>query len=216
MGTVGGSQISVLRDLRPVGFLQTLNDCFPFVSMEHVVRADLRIILQERVSNFRIELFDFRERRMPRLRRQRGQDPDRGTRMFFDSRARLPSALTFMRARSGSSEKPEKGNMSGRTTIGYGVYGSTVIPMTNETVTETVGSTARAQKGVDVNWTRLEAVVGLGAVLTSFIWFLGMPTGMAVGVGFGIVLLLDVGRSLIIESSKPERTQLGGQEAVSH
>lgn len=81
--------------------------------------------------------------------------------------------------------------------------------MTGENTTETVVQTPQGQKIFDVNWTRVEGVLGIGALLTSFIWFLGMPTGMAIGVGFGIILVLDLVRALIFNSSQSDQTDLG-------
>lgn len=69
--------------------------------------------------------------------------------------------------------------------------------MTDEATTETTVQTPRGRKPFNINWLRVEGVLGVGALLTSFIWFLGMPTGMAIGVGFGIVLVLDVVRALL-------------------
>lgn len=85
--------------------------------------------------------------------------------------------------------------------------------MTDETTAEPVVQTLQGRKISDVNWTRVEGVLGVGALLTSFIWFLGMPTGMAIGVGFGIVFVLDVVRALIFTSSQ---TDLGTTEVTRH
>lgn len=84
--------------------------------------------------------------------------------------------------------------------------------MSDENKVETISSTTHVREGLDVNWTRLEGIVAIGALLTSFIWFLGMPTGMAIGVGFGIVLLLDFIRHLIFGPSRPERSNLNTQK----
>ncbi len=86
--------------------------------------------------------------------------------------------------------------------------------MTDETTTETVVQTPQWRKTFGVNWTRVEGVLGVGALLTSFIWFLGMPTGMAIGVGFGIVLVLDVVRALIFNSSRRDRSEFGTSESA--
>lgn len=73
--------------------------------------------------------------------------------------------------------------------------------MTDNTANETLaGRTAR-----HVNWTRVEGIVGGGALLTSFLWFLGMPIGMAIGVGFGVLLLLDFVRALLFGASPADR-----------
>lgn len=88
--------------------------------------------------------------------------------------------------------------------------------MTEETPTETVVQTPERWKMIDVNWTRVEGVIGVGALLTSFIWFLGMPTGMAIGVGFGIVLVLDVVRALIFGSSRPSPSEPSTTEFTQH
>lgn len=66
--------------------------------------------------------------------------------------------------------------------------------------------------GDTVNWTRLEGVVAVGALLTSFIWFLGMPTGMAIGIGFGTVLLLDFLRSMLFDEARTDRADLTARE----
>jgi hypothetical protein len=55
---------------------------------------------------------------------------------------------------------------------------------------------------------RVEGVLAVGALLTSFIWFLGMPTGMAIGVGFGLVFLLDFIRALIFDSARSSGSRL--------
>lgn len=75
--------------------------------------------------------------------------------------------------------------------------------MTDETESETVPKNAPRWNVKDIPWTRVEGVLAVGALFTSFIWFLGMPTGMAIGVGFGTVLLLDFIRSLIFGPSLP-------------
>lgn len=79
--------------------------------------------------------------------------------------------------------------------------------MTDENMTETVAKTSYELERFDINWIRVEGVLGIGALITSFIWFLGMPTGMAIGVGFGIVLFLDFIRSLIFGSSRSNRSE---------
>ena len=88
--------------------------------------------------------------------------------------------------------------------------------MTDETTTETAAQTPRGRKTFNINWTRVEGVLGVGALLTSFIWFLGMPTGMAIGVGFGIILVLDVIRALIFSPSRREHSDLGTPEFSRH
>ncbi|WP_306059379.1 hypothetical protein [Natronococcus wangiae] len=67
-----------------------------------------------------------------------------------------------------------------------------------------------------VNWTRLEGIVAVGVLLTSFVWFLGMPTGMAIGVGFGIVLLLDFVRSLLFDTGRKESAEVRTRESPSN
>lgn len=84
--------------------------------------------------------------------------------------------------------------------------------MTDENVSETVAKSSHRQGRFNINWTRIEGVLGVGALITSFIWFLGMPTGMAIGVGFGIVLLLDFIRSLIFDSARSDRFEHGTQK----
>lgn len=79
--------------------------------------------------------------------------------------------------------------------------------MDTEDTQEIMHRTADARHELGVNWTRLEGVVGLGALVTSFLWFLGMPAAMAIGVGFGAIFLLDVARYTIFVSSK--RSQRG-------
>lgn len=74
--------------------------------------------------------------------------------------------------------------------------------MTDESMTETTGKNSSGQAIFGIPWTRVEGVLAVGALLTSFIWFLGMPTGMAIGVGFGLVLLLDFIRALIFDSAR--------------
>ncbi len=74
--------------------------------------------------------------------------------------------------------------------------------MTDNNLEERVSNTTHVRKGYDVNWTRLEGVVAVGTLLASFMWFLGMSIGMAIGFGFGIVLLLDFIRELIFGSSR--------------
>ncbi|WP_129116090.1 hypothetical protein [Halegenticoccus tardaugens] len=69
-------------------------------------------------------------------------------------------------------------------------------------MTETTRKNVPGQVLFDAPWTRVEGVLAVGALLTSFIWFLGMPTGMAIGVGFGLVLLLDFFRALIFDSAR--------------
>lgn len=88
--------------------------------------------------------------------------------------------------------------------------------MTDETTAETVAAHDTERRGIDVPWTRVEGVVAVGALLTSFIWFLGMPTGMAIGVGFGTVLLVDFIRALIFGSSRSDRDTLGVREIARH
>ncbi len=83
--------------------------------------------------------------------------------------------------------------------------------MPDENSAETVFNPA-AHEGSNVNWTRIEGVVGVGALLTSFLWFLGMPTGMAIGIGFGTILLLDFIRQLLFGSSRAEHTHLSTPE----
>lgn len=80
--------------------------------------------------------------------------------------------------------------------------------MTNQNMAEHQEKAVDLRRSVGVNWNRLEGVLAVGALLTSFIWFLGMPTGMAIGVGFGIVLLLDFARSLIFDSASSDRSRL--------
>lgn len=84
--------------------------------------------------------------------------------------------------------------------------------MTDETMAETVAENPSRRTTIGISWTRVEGVLAIGALLTSFIWFLGMSTGMAIGVGFGIVLLLDFIRALIFESSQSDRANLSMQE----
>lgn len=93
---------------------------------------------------------------------------------------------------------------------------NTLHTMTNETKTEIHSGSASGRTGLDVRWTRVEGVLAVGALLTSFIWFLGMPTGMAIGVGFGLVLLLDFIRALIFESPPPDQNHLGTSELTRH
>lgn len=88
--------------------------------------------------------------------------------------------------------------------------------MTDESTTKTVAQTSQGWKIFDVNWIRVEGILGIGALITSFIWFLGMPTGMAIGVGFGLVLVLDVIRSLIFDSSQSDRSDLNRPEFTRH
>lgn len=88
--------------------------------------------------------------------------------------------------------------------------------MTDETTTETVAQTSQGRRTSDVDWTRVEGVLGVGALLTSFVWFLGMPTGMAIGVGFGIILVLDVIRALIVGSSRSDRSELSTLDSTRH
>lgn len=88
--------------------------------------------------------------------------------------------------------------------------------MPDESTIEAVAQTSQGWKTFDVNWTRVEGVLGTGALITSFIWFLGMPTGMAIGVGFGLVLVLDVIRSLIFDSSQSDRSDLNRPEFTRH
>lgn len=76
--------------------------------------------------------------------------------------------------------------------------------MTNEHTEDTNPKSAHVSRDYTVNWTRLEGILAVGALLTSIIWFLGMPTGMAIGVGFGIVLLLDFLRSLIFDAARTD------------
>lgn len=85
-------------------------------------------------------------------------------------------------------------------------------PMTDENTARTGVTAADGRSIANVDWTRLEGVLAVGALLTSFIWFLGMPTGMAIGVGFGTVLLLDFVRSLIFDSSLPDQSRLSAGE----
>jgi hypothetical protein len=63
-----------------------------------------------------------------------------------------------------------------------------------------------------LDWTRLEGIVAVGALLATFLWFLGMPTGMAIGVGFGVVLLLDFLRSLLCNGTRPDRPDLTARD----
>lgn len=79
--------------------------------------------------------------------------------------------------------------------------------MTDEIMAETAAKNASRWTRFDIPWTRIEGVLAIGALLTSFIWFLGMPTGMAIGVGFGTVLLLDFVRALIFDSAQPSGSQ---------
>lgn len=88
--------------------------------------------------------------------------------------------------------------------------------MTDDTVTESAAPATRGRETSNMDWTRVEGVLGVGALLTSFIWFLGMPTGMAIGVGFGIVLVLDVIRALILGSSQPDRSDVSITEFARH
>jgi hypothetical protein len=39
-----------------------------------------------------------------------------------------------------------------------------------------------------------------------------MPTGMAIGVGFGVVLLLDFLRSLLFNVTRPDRPDLTARD----
>lgn len=84
--------------------------------------------------------------------------------------------------------------------------------MTDESRSETVAENVARRTSIDIPWTRVEGVLAVGTLLTSFVWFLGMPTGMAIGVGFGIVLLLDFIRALIFESSRSNRAKLNVKE----
>lgn len=93
---------------------------------------------------------------------------------------------------------------------------SNLQPMTDETMTETGAENASRRTGIDIPWTRLEGVLAGGALLTSFVWFLGMPTGMAFGVGFGIVLLVDFARAVIFGSSRVDREPLSRHELARH
>lgn len=88
--------------------------------------------------------------------------------------------------------------------------------MTDETTTETAVQIPWGRKTFNINWTRVEGVLGVGALLTSFIWFLGMPTGMAIGVGFGVVLVLDVVRTLIFNSSRRDHSDFDTPEFSRH
>lgn len=76
--------------------------------------------------------------------------------------------------------------------------------MTDEYTAETDADGTHDRIAHGTNWTRLEGVVAVGALLASFLWFLGMPTGLAIGVGFGVVLLLDFLRSLIFDEARAE------------
>lgn len=91
-----------------------------------------------------------------------------------------------------------------------------MLTMTDENTSETVETNVPPRTGIDIPWNRVEGVVAVGALLTSFIWFLGMPTGMAVGVGFGIVLLLDFIRSMIFESAESDRDHFSLEEVARH
>lgn len=88
--------------------------------------------------------------------------------------------------------------------------------MPDKTKTETYMRSASKRSGIGIPWNRVEGVLAVGALLTSFIWFLGMPTGMAIGVGFGIVLLMDFIRALIFGSSIHDQSQLDTQELNRH
>lgn len=94
------------------------------------------------------------------------------------------------------------------TAISSGAQERTVVRMSNTNVTESVPITEFGRKVLGVNWTRVEGVLGLGALLTAFVWFLGMPTGMAIGFGFGVVFVLDVIRDAIFGSSKQVQSEL--------
>lgn len=73
--------------------------------------------------------------------------------------------------------------------------------MADNPKTENYVGSASKRSGPGIPWNRVEGVLAVGALLTSFVWFLGMPTGMAMGVGFGIVLLLDFIRALNFDSA---------------
>lgn len=86
--------------------------------------------------------------------------------------------------------------------------------MSNEYPEEPRARSIRTGAVHDVNWTRLEGVIAAGALLASFVWFLGMPTGMAVGVGFGAVLLLDFLRSLLFDGARSRRARVADRESI--
>lgn len=88
--------------------------------------------------------------------------------------------------------------------------------MIDENVADIAAALAPGRRGFDVNWTRVEGVAGGGALLTSFVWFLGMPTGMAFGVGFGLVLLLDFVRALIFDTPWTDRSELDAPAVARH
>lgn len=84
--------------------------------------------------------------------------------------------------------------------------------MSSETSTETVEQAAEERRGFEINWRRVEGLIGAGALFTSFLWFLGMPTGMAIGVGVGTILLVDFSRALIFDSSQSEQPYVDARD----
>lgn len=88
--------------------------------------------------------------------------------------------------------------------------------MTDDELNQPSTNSQRVGTGSRLNWTRLEGVVGVGTLLTTFIWFLGMPTAMAFGVGFGSILVSDFLRHLIFRDSHDRYSELDTREPVRH